>query len=66
MTPRHVIELGFVLVGIAIVTAELAGRRRGGEPQPLGPTLVAVLRRPAGRAILLLIWLWLGWHFLSR
>jgi hypothetical protein len=54
-----------VLVALAIV---LAWPARGPARSGSSPTayLATVMSHPAGRWLVLLMWMWLGWHFFVR
>ncbi|RZU73747.1 hypothetical protein EV384_2167 [Micromonospora kangleipakensis] len=67
MTTRAVITAGFAAIILTMVVVDAAGRRGVGRARaPLGDALTAALRTTAGRAVVLAVWLWLGWHFLAR
>jgi hypothetical protein len=56
---------------LLIVALELAARREGARIPSLadlGAVLLSlrVGRMPVGRLALLLLWSWVGWHFLAR
>lgn len=53
-----------LLVGALVL--EAVGRRRAGGLAPLEQALRALRAAPAGRAALLLGWMWLGWHLFAR
>jgi hypothetical protein len=65
---RAVIVAGFAAIILAMLWTDVAARRGAGPAGlvPLGEALTAALRRTAGRAVVLGVWLWLGWHFLAR
>lgn len=57
--------LGFAALLLAALALETAARRGTGPataPQAVG----AAMRTTAGRVAVLLVWLWLGVHFLAR
>jgi hypothetical protein len=51
---------------VAVVALEVAGRRRLGALAPLGQVLRALRDAPVGRGVLVLLWMWLGWHVFAR
>ncbi len=59
----------FVVWGVLalwVVALEvLAWRGRAGVGRP-GPLLLRLFRVPWGRAVLLVGWMWLGWHLFAR
>jgi len=66
MTPYQIIVVGFLAVIGGMAAVDLAGRRRGRDPAPLGTALTAALRTPVWRAVVLGSWVWIGYHFLAR
>ena len=50
----------------ALVALEIIGRRRTTRVPTLGEWLGYLMRARAGRALILLGWLWLGWHYFAR
>jgi hypothetical protein len=52
--------IGFALLGLAGLIVQLTKPRLAAE---LGAMLVATR---AGRVLTVLVWGWLGWHFLAR
>lgn len=56
---------GYALLALAVVAYQAAGlilRRT----TTLGQVLRRVTRVPAGRVVLLAVWLWVGWHTFVR
>ena len=45
---------------------EYLGRRKDNRIPTLGEWLGFIMRPWAGRFLILLGWLWLGWHYFSR
>jgi hypothetical protein len=66
MTTRAITIIGFSAVIAALIVLEMLGRRKTNKIPTLGEWLGYVMRPRAGRALVLLGWLWLGWHFFSR
>jgi ABC-type dipeptide/oligopeptide/nickel transport system permease subunit len=66
MVTRVLTILGFAAVIAALAALELLGRRKGSPIPTLGEWLGYVMRSRAGRLLILLGWLWLGWHYFSR
>ena len=66
MSTRAITIVGFVVVIAALLALEVLGRRKIGRIPTLGEWLGYVMRRPAGRLVILAGWLWLGWHFFAR
>jgi hypothetical protein len=66
MVTRILTVLGFAAVIAALAALELLGRRKGSRIPTLGEWLGYVMRSRAGRLLILLGWLWLGWHYFSR
>jgi Family of unknown function (DUF6186) len=66
MTTRVITITGFACVIIALFVLELIGRRPATRIPTLGEWLGYIMRARAGRAAILLGWLWLGWHYFAR
>ena len=66
MTTRVITIAGFCFVIIVLVALELIGRRRTTRVPTLGEWLGYLMRARAGRVLILLGWLWLGWHYFAR
>jgi hypothetical protein len=45
---------------------EMAGRRGIAGAAPLGRVLVVLRSKTAGRAALVIFWMWFGWHVFVR
>ena len=58
--------LGYLALAGAVAGLEIFARRPG-TPVPTAADCLAYLTRsPVGRAVTLLAWLWVGWHFFAR
>ncbi len=66
MTSRVITAIGFGLIIATLVLLEVLGRRRTNKIPTTGEWLGYVMRPRAGRALILLGWLWLGWHYFAR
>jgi Family of unknown function (DUF6186) len=66
MTTRVITIAGFALVIAALVTLEAIGRRRASRVPTVGEWLGYLMRPRVGRALVLLGWWWLGWHYFAR
>lgn len=66
MTSRAITIAGFAVVIVALVTLEILGRRNNSPIPKLGEVLGYAMRPKAGRLLILVGWLWLGWHFFAR
>jgi hypothetical protein len=66
ITTRVITIVGFAVVLSGLVTLEVLGRRPTNRIPTAGQWLGYIMRSKAGRALVLLGWLWLGWHFFSR
>jgi hypothetical protein len=66
MTTRVITIIGFSAVITALIILEMLGRQKINNIPTLGEWLGYVMRPRSGRALVLLGWLWLGWHFFSR
>ena len=62
---RAIFVAGWVVIALAVVGLEVRARTKRDVP-----TIAAVLRRLAGRpalrVVLVMVWLWAGWHFFVR
>jgi Family of unknown function (DUF6186) len=63
---RVITIAGFAAVILALFGLELLARREGSRIPTLGEWLGYVMRPRAGRLLILVGWLWLGWHYFSR
>ena len=61
-----VLVTGFAVLLAAGVGLELRARLGGGGMPSLADLADALTRHPAGRAVALTAWLWLGWHLFVR
>jgi hypothetical protein len=66
LVTRVVTIIGFAGVIAALVALEIIGRRRSTRVPTVGEWLGYLMRARAGRALILLGWLWLGWHYFAR
>jgi Family of unknown function (DUF6186) len=66
MSTRGITIIGFVVIIGAMVILEILARRPSSRIPALGEWLGYVMRPRAGRALILLGWLWLGWHYFAR
>lgn len=67
MNPRAITIAGYILIGLTALAVEVVARRRPDSRIPRFSELVGrVMEERWGRIGLLLVWWWLGFHFLSR
>ena len=70
MSTRLLVVVVFGLLAAVAVVLEERGRAvagaAGGWATRLPLALAAGMRTTAGRTVTLLVWWWLGWHFLVR
>ena len=66
MGTRIITIIGFAGLILALFVLEFLGRRPNSRIPTLGEWLGYVMRPWAGRLLILLGWLWLGWHYFSR
>jgi hypothetical protein len=66
MVTRVITIAGFVIVIMALFVLEYLGRRKDSRIPTLGEWLGFIMRPRAGRFLILLGWLWLGWHYFAR
>ena len=55
---------GYAVIAITAVIVEIRARSRG--TATIATAFRMVLRHPAGRAVMIAAWLWLGWHVFVR
>lgn len=66
MIYRVITIVGFAVVIGVLFALEFLGRRKTSSIPTLGEFLGYAMRPRAGRLLILLAWLWLGWHFFAR
>jgi hypothetical protein len=66
MVTRVITIIGFAALVLALFVLEFLARRKDSRIPTLGEWLGYVMRPRAGRLLILLGWLWLGWHYFSR
>lgn len=64
MSSRAVTIIGYVVLGCSTVLLILAGRL--GILARSGDALDVLLARRGTRVFIVVVWAWLGWHFLVR
>jgi Family of unknown function (DUF6186) len=63
---RVITIIGFTFIVGGLFTLEYLGRRRTNRIPTVGQWLGWLMRWPVGRVLILLGWLWLGWHYFAR
>jgi hypothetical protein len=66
MTARTIIIAGFVVLATFLLAAVVLTRVRRDRFATLSATLGYVIRTRPAKIVAVLIWAWLGWHFLAR
>ncbi len=66
MVTRAITIIGFAALILALFMLEVLARRKDSRIPTLGEWLGYVMRPKIGRLLILLGWLWLGWHYFSR
>jgi Family of unknown function (DUF6186) len=66
MSTREITIVGFAGIIAILVLLEVLGRRRTNRIPSTGEWLGYLMRPRTGRALILLGWLWLGWHYFAR
>lgn len=66
MITQVITVIGFVCVIGALVSLEVIARRETNRIPTVGEWLGYLMRARAGRVLVLLGWLWLGWHYFAR
>ncbi len=66
MIDRHTTLLVWAVLGVTVVVGQIVALySRGGVPG-LGTVVARVTRYQVGRCVLVLAWMWLGWHAFAR
>ena len=65
MVTRIITIIGFAAVIGSLFVLEFLARRKGSRIPTLGAWLGYAMRPKAGRLLIMLGWLWLGWHYFS-
>ena len=63
---RSITIIGFAVLISTMAGLEFAARRGIGRIPTLGQWLGYLMRSKTGRALVLLGWWWLGWHYFAR
>jgi len=66
VSSRTVTLLGWALLAATVVAVEARALVRRQQYATLGDAVSLVLRHRLGRGIVLLGWLWVGWHVFVR
>jgi Family of unknown function (DUF6186) len=66
MTDRTIIILGFVALLVLTLGAVIASHLRRYRLATIAETVAYLTRGRPAKIIAVLIWAWLGWHFLAR
>ncbi len=66
MVTRVITITGFASLIVVLFVLEFLGRRGHPRIPTVGEWLGYVMRSWGGRLVILLGWLWLGWHYFSR
>lgn len=66
VTPYGVILTGFLVLLAAGLALEVLGRAPREPFRPLARVLEAEMTWPGGRWVVVVAWLWIGFHFLAR
>lgn len=63
---RALTVAGWALIALAVVVLWAASQRFAARVVPRGSLLAAVLANRAARAVVLVGWMFAGWHFFAR
>jgi hypothetical protein len=66
MIGRHATLVVWAVLGAGVVGAEIVAALSGGRFPRVGTLVTKVTVSPVGRGILVLGWMWLGWHAFAR
>jgi hypothetical protein len=61
-----ILGIGFVVLVAAGLLLELKARRSGSGLPTMARLMQVGIATRTGRVLVVLIWWWLGWHFLAR
>jgi hypothetical protein len=63
---RHVTLIVWAVLGLSLVVGQLAASTSHGRLPGLGRFVRLVIANRTGRYLLVLAWMWLGWHAFAR
>jgi hypothetical protein len=66
VTTRQLSLLVWSALGVALVACEVAAVLTRGAIPRFGTVVRRVVANPVGRVLLLLVWMWQGWHQFVR
>lgn len=66
MTERTLVIVGFAVIFAGTLAAIITAHRRPDRLATVSETLDRLTRNRPAKIIAVLIWAWLGWHFLAR
>ncbi|WP_146097513.1 DUF6186 family protein [Nocardia nova] len=66
MTDRALVITGFAVLAVLVISTAAVARRRRLSFAGLGDTVRYLTRTRTARVVAVLLWAWLGWHFLAR
>lgn len=66
MTGSYLTVLGFAVLAVTAIGIEIGARLPNSPLWTLGDCLDHLVRPRLGRLGVLLVWLWVGWHFFAR
>ncbi|WP_433714368.1 DUF6186 family protein [Nocardia sp. CA-084685] len=66
MSDRVIVIVGFVLVLVVTLGVVVFTHMRRDLVAPVGETIAYLTRTRVARIAAVLIWAWVGWHFLAR
>ncbi|WP_063066233.1 DUF6186 family protein [Nocardia violaceofusca] len=66
MTDRALVITGFAVLVVAVIVAAVVACLRRTWFAGLGDTVRALTRTRTVRIVAVVLWAWLGWHFLAR
>ncbi|MBF6146450.1 MULTISPECIES: DUF6186 family protein [Nocardia] len=66
MTDRALVITGFAVLAVIAVSMAVVAHRRRMSFAGLGATVRYLTRTRTARIVAVILWAWLGWHFLAR
>ncbi|WP_433622904.1 DUF6186 family protein [Nocardia sp. CA-120079] len=66
MSDRLIVIVGFVVMLVVALGVVVVTHVRRDQIAPLGETIAYLTRNRVARIVAVLVWAWVGWHFLVR
>ncbi|MFI7666158.1 DUF6186 family protein [Nocardia sp. NPDC049526] len=66
MSDRVIVIVGFAVVLVVALGVAVVTHVRRDLVAPVGETIAYLMRNRTARIVAVLVWAWVGWHFLAR